>query len=166
MIEIIDYFPQMNILFICTANICRSVIAEGILKKLLANSPGYQTAFVASAGIDALENFTPDQNTLEVCTKRKIFIGSHKARQLTIVMLKNADIVLCMENVHKQRILSAFPKYSKHVFLLKEYLHKDSLDDTEIKDPTGKSKQKYEKCFKEIEKELKRILPPILKATS
>jgi len=156
----------MKILFVCTANICRSVIAEGILKKLLANSPGYHTVFVTSAGIDALENFTPDQNTLEVCIKRKIFIGSHKARQLTNALLKDMDIVLCMEKIHKQRILSAFPKYINHVFLLKEYLHKDPLDNVEIKDPTGKSKEHYKKCFKEIEKEVRRILPSILKVSS
>ena len=87
----------MKILFICTANICRSVIAEGILKKLIANSPGYHTVFVASAGIDALENLTPDQKTVEVCTKRNIYVGLHKARQLTNSMLKDVDIALCME---------------------------------------------------------------------
>jgi protein-tyrosine-phosphatase len=156
----------MKILFICTANICRSVIAEGILKKLFANSPGFHTVFVSSAGIDALENFTPDQKTQEICMKRNIFIGSHKAQQLTNVILKEMDIILCMEKIHKQRILSAFPKYSKHVFLLKEYLHRDPLEDVEIKDPTGKSKVYYEKCFKEIEKEVRRILPAILRASS
>ena len=156
----------MKILFVCTANICRSVMAEGILKRLLAFSPGFHSVFVASAGIDALENFTPDLNTSEVCMKRHIYIGSHKSRQLTKAMLKDMDIILCMEKIHKQRIHSAFPKFAKHVFLLKEYLHKNSLDDVEIKDPTGKSKIIYEKCFKEIDREVQRILPAILKDTS
>jgi protein-tyrosine-phosphatase len=156
----------MKILFVCTANICRSVIAEGIFKKLVANSPGYHSIFVASAGIDALENFTSDSNTIEICMNRHVYIGSHKARQLTKIMLKEMDVVLCMEKIHKQRILSAFPKYSKRVFLLKEYLHKDPIEDIEIKDPTGKSKVYYEKCFKEIEKEVRRILPAILRASS
>jgi protein-tyrosine phosphatase len=166
MMEIIDYIFSMRILFVCTANICRSVMAEGILKKLLANSPDSHTIVVSSAGIDALENFTPDQKTLEVCTKRDIHIGSHKARQLTKVLLKETDIVLCMEKIHKQRILGAFPKFIKHVFLLKEYPHKSPTDDGEIKDPIGKPKNYYEKCFKEIEKEVQRILPNILEGTS
>lgn len=156
----------MKILFVCTANICRSVMAAGILKKLLTNSTGSHTIDVASAGIDALEGYTPDRTTHEICNKHGVHIDSHKARQLTKAMLKETDIVLCMEKIHKQRILSAFPKFIKHVFLLNEYLHKDPIDDAAIKDPTGKSKKHYEKCFKEIEKELQRILPIILKGTS
>ncbi len=156
----------MKILFVCTANICRSVMAEGIFKKLLMHSTGSPTIVVASAGIDALENYTPDRTTNEICIKRGVHISSHKARQLTKAMLKETEIVLCMEKVHKQRILGAFPKFIKHVFLLKEYLHATPLNDAEIKDPTGKSKKDYEKCFKEIEKEVQRILPIILKGTS
>jgi protein-tyrosine phosphatase len=166
MMEIIDYIFSMKILFVCTANICRSVIAEGILKKLLANSTGSHTIVVTSAGIDALEDYTPDRTTNEICTKRGVHIGSHKARQLTKAMLKETDIILCMEKIHKQRILSAFPKFIKNVFLLKEYLQENPIDDAAIKDPIGKSKKKYEKCFKEIEKEVQRILPIILKGTS
>ena len=153
----------MNILFVCTANICRSVMAEGILKKVLTNSAGNQVLVVASAGIDALEDFTPDRNTVAVCAKRNVHIASHKARQLTKAILKDTDIVLCMEKMHKQRILSAFPKFAKHVFLLKEYMQQDAPHHASIEDPTGKSKTDYEACFKEIDQEIHRIAPLLLK---
>jgi protein-tyrosine-phosphatase len=156
----------MKVLFVCTANICRSVMAEGILMKLLTDCTDSHAIIAASAGLDALEGYTPDRTTTEVCNKRKVHIDSHKAQQLTKAMLKEADIVLCMEKIHKQRILGAFPKLIKKVFLLKEYLHQNSLGNAEVKDPTGKSIIHYQKCFHEIEKEVQRILPFILKNAS
>ena len=147
----------MNILFVCTANICRSVMAEGILRKLASDSRGGQVVYVGSAGVDVLQESEPDRYTTDICMKQGVDIGSHKARQLTKHMLEQADLVLCMEHMHKQRITSAFPGFTKNVFLLKEYLHAGPLDDAEIKDPIGKPKNQYEKCFTEIEEEVKRI---------
>jgi protein-tyrosine-phosphatase len=152
----------MKILFVCTANICRSVMAEGILKKMLSTSLSTHDVHVRSAGVDALEGLTPDRNTIEICNKQGVHISSHKASQLTKALLKEADLVLCMAKVHKQRILNAFPKSEKNVFLLKEYLRDHPVMETSVKDPTGKPKRHYEACFREIEKELKRIWPPIL----
>ena len=152
----------MKILFVCTANICRSVMAEGIFKKLLSNHISMHTIHVHSAGIDALEGLTPDRNTNEICNKHSLRISSHKAHQLTKAMLKEADLVLCMAKIHKQSIVNAFPELNKNIFLLKEYLWTHPVDDPSIKDPTGKSIKYYEICFKEIDKEIKRIFPIII----
>ena len=69
----------MKILFVCTANICRSVMAEGVMKKLLSAHTGIPMVSVSSAGVDALEGSTPDRYTIEVCDKRGISIGSQTA---------------------------------------------------------------------------------------
>ena len=146
----------MNILFVCTANICRSVMAEGILTKLASDPTGGHVS-PRSAGVDVHEDSTPDRYTADVCTKEGIDIRLHKAWQLTKQMLEEANLVLCMEQMHKQIITGAFPRFAKSVFLLKEYLHEQPLDDAEIRDPIGKSRKEYEKCFIEIEKEVRRI---------
>ena len=151
----------MKILFVCTANICRSVMAEGIFKKLLSNHISMHTVHVHSAGIDALEGLTPDRNTNEICNKHSLRISSHKAHQLTKAMLKETDLILCMANNHKQIIINAFPELNGNIFLLKEYLREHPVDEPSIKDPTGKSKKYYDICFREIEKEIKRIFPVI-----
>lgn len=152
----------MKILFVCTANICRSVMAEGIFKKLLSTHIGMHAIHVSSAGVDALEGLTPDRNTHEICNKQGVHIVPHRARQLTKAMLKETDLILCMAKIHKQSILNAFPKVSKNIFLLKEYLREHPVDVISIKDPTGKSIKHYEICFKEIEKEVRRIFPLII----
>jgi protein-tyrosine phosphatase len=141
-------------------------MAEGIFSKHLSHNIDVHAIQVKSAGIDALVDLTPDRKTKEVCNAQGVHVSSHKARQLTKEMLEKSDIILCMEKVHKQRIFSAFPKFTKNVFLLKEYLQKDSIGNTEVKDPIGKSKKYYEKCFKEIEKEVQRIVPIILRGNA
>jgi protein-tyrosine-phosphatase len=162
MMKIIDYIFRMKILFVCTANICRSAMAEGLFKRQLSMHSGTETIQVRSSGVDALVGLTPDRNTKLVCNKQGVHIDSHKACQLTKTLLKEADLVLCMSKDHRQRILDAFPKIDKNIFLLKEYLREHPISETSVKDPTGKSIKHYETCFREIEKEIKRIFPAIL----
>ena len=155
----------MNILFVCTANICRSVMAEGVMKKLLSAHTGMPMVAVSSAGVDALDGSTPDRYTIEACDRRGISVGLHPARQLTREMLEEMDLVLCMEKMHRERIAGAFPQFAKNIFLLKEYMAGDPPVDAEIGDPIGRSKKHFEKCFNSIEAEIKRIAPLILTNT-
>jgi protein-tyrosine phosphatase len=117
MVRLFEYIFVMNILFVCTANICRSVMAERILKKLLSDSQGKHTVFVASAGVDALVDCTPDRYTVEVCRGLGVEISSHTARHVTKEMLLEAVLVLCLQRVHQQRIIGAFPKFTLKIIL-------------------------------------------------
>lgn len=152
----------MNILFVCTANICRSAMAEGILKKLLTTSKYKQSISVTSAGIEALVSCNPDRKTIEACREHDINVSTHSARQVTKQILLESDLVLCMQKIHQQRIISAYPQFTQIVFLLKEYRHEGPSGDPDIYDPTGKSKKNYQNCFTEIEKEIIRITPGII----
>ncbi len=150
----------MKILFVCTANITRSVMAEAIFRRFVSqHAPALTPIIVESAGVDALVGESPDSNTQEVCREHQVDVDAHKARQVTAEMLEGVDLVLCLAEEHKRLILSAYPRFKGKVFLLVEYRRDKPAKHVSVDDPTGRSKSQYVKCYKRIEEEVARIYP-------
>lgn len=152
------YLYAMNILFVCTANITRSVMAEEILRHMASLHPHAGTPLhVESAGVDALVGESPDRFTQEVCRDHGIEVRAHKARQLTSEMIEGVDLVLCLAEEHKRLILGAYPRFKEKVFLLLEYRHDKPVKHLSVDDPTGRALRHYAKCFRKIEEEVTRV---------
>ena len=148
----------MKILFVCTANITRSVMAEAIFRHLLSQHPHPGTAIhVESAGVDALVGESPDASTQSVCREHNTDVARHKARQVTAEMIEGVDLVLCLAEEHKRLILGAYPRFKGKVFLLREYHRDKPGKKLSVDDPTGRSLRQYEKCYSRIEEEVTRI---------
>jgi protein-tyrosine phosphatase len=147
----------MRILFVCTANICRSVMAEAMMKALADDFR--DSVEISSAGIDAVSDSVSDKFTQGVCSKHGLDIGSHRSRQLTKLMLDRSDLVLCLAENHRQSILSAYPQFESKVFLLKQFRKEPPAKKPSIEDPIGKPRRRYERCFRDIQQEVKRIAP-------
>ena len=154
----------MKILFVCTANITRSVMAEAILRRLAARHP-VPAIHVESAGVDALVGESPDASTREVCREHHSEVPRHTARQVTPEMIDGVDLVLCLAEEHKRLILGAYPRFKEKVFLLMEYRRDKPAKKLSVDDPTGRSLRRYAKCYARIEEEVTRIhkllLPPL-----
>lgn len=145
----------MRILFVCTANICRSVMAEALLKHLLSSR---RTSFeVDSAGIDIVPGLASDKFTIQVCSGHGLDISSHQPSQLTQEMLERSDIVLCLAENHRQLILGAYPRLESKVFLLKQFRQNHPVENPSVDDPIGRPLSHYERCYSEIEEEVKRV---------
>lgn len=132
-----------NILFVCVGNVCRSPMAEAFFKKqLLGCKPEIQ---VASAGIQALINQPAVSEVRHLLKKNEIDVSNHRSRQLIEEMVLNADLILVMEDFHKEKIEVAFPFSYGKVFLLGHW------SGFEIPDPYRKSLELFEQCFELVQ---------------
>src|SRR4029079_7002335 len=118
-----------KILIVCVGNICRSPMAEGLLKNTLKKYNS--TIQVSSAGLTALANKTASPLSQSLLLARKIDISGHMARQLSEQMVLDADLILTMEKFHQKEIERSYPSACGKVFLIGKW------SSFEVSDPYG-----------------------------
>jgi protein-tyrosine phosphatase len=94
----------IKILFVCTGNICRSPLAEGILrdKLLKLNIP----AEVDSCGFESFHvGDPPDNRAQTVAGKRGIDLSGHRARLFSVSDFDRFDLIYAMDSSHYNNIL-------------------------------------------------------------
>lgn len=89
----------MNILFVCTGNTCRSPMAEGLFKKLLAEK-NITDVNCSSAGLFAMTGDEVTPNSVKACERFGVDISSHRARRITSYVLDETDKFVCMTFDH------------------------------------------------------------------
>ena len=89
----------MNILFVCTGNTCRSPMAEGLFKKLLAER-NITDINCSSAGLFAMTGDEVTPNSVKACERFGVDISSHRARRITSFVFDETDKFVCMTFDH------------------------------------------------------------------
>ena len=113
-----------SILVVCTGNICRSPIAEAVLRSALTERFGNRAPAVSSAGTAGWEGSGAVAGSVEAAAERGYDIGNHVARMLTPAMVGDADLVLCMAVEHRDAIRSVASEDAvAEAFTLKELVH-------------------------------------------
>ena len=106
--------PPLRILFVCTANICRSPYMEAVARHQLAGS----RVEIASAGTHGFDAQPADEVMAKQLTARGLDQPGFRSRAVTRQMLDDADVVLTAEAAHRQFLLEEHPAAFRKVFTL------------------------------------------------
>lgn len=146
----------MHIIFVCLGNICRSVMAERIAEKY------FQTAGItvqlSSAGTSNEEAGNPmDPRAARLLQAHGYRVGDHKAHQITVAEIQNADLVLAAEPRH-MRVMQSMVGHTDNLRLMTDFDPKaqpgDGIPDPWYGDEAG---------FQDTLEVLERIMPDLVK---
>jgi protein-tyrosine phosphatase len=109
-----------SILVVCSGNICRSPVAEGLLRRAVDRRLGVRAPSVASAGTIAVEGAPASHGSIVAAAELGVDIDAHRARHLTDAMIARADLCVCMAGEHRDEIVARVPAVADRTFTLKE----------------------------------------------
>jgi protein-tyrosine phosphatase len=125
-----------RILMVCVGNICRSPMAEVLLRERLRAHPRAPT--IGSAGIAALVGKPADPMAVQLMQERGIDLTAHRARQLTPELIRGSDLILVMEQGHQRAVEEMLPAARGRVFTLGKW------GGFEVPDPYRKERAAFE----------------------
>lgn len=154
----------MNIMFICTANICRSSMAQWLCKKKIEEKK-IEDVYVYSCGVDAINGQMASNNAIKVMEEYNVDLTKHRSTSIENSNIKEMDLILCATISHKIIVTDMYPSLKEKVYTLKEYVSykKDGHDTINLSDPWGWSLQTYKHCAKEIDECLDLLLKKLYK---
>ncbi|NQV04156.1 MAG: threonylcarbamoyl-AMP synthase [Candidatus Omnitrophica bacterium] len=130
-----DLLMTYQILFVCTGNSCRSVMAKAMLQKYIREARFSKNVIVDSAGTGSCAAVRAAANTIQVMREEGVDVSLHRGKSVTPELLKKSDFIFVMERTHRSAILGMLPGADSRIRLLRET--------EDIPDPVGKSLEEY-----------------------
>ncbi len=157
--RILTRLDQTHFLLVCSGNTCRSPMAAGLLKHLLAEKlhcrqdelteKGYH---VESAGTGAYSGAPATPEAVDALRERGIDITGHRSQPLSLELLNRSDYVFAMTDRQLATIRALTGGADKRIA---------KLGEEDIEDPIGGSREEYARCAAEIEEAMRRRLQEV-----
>lgn len=138
-----------SVLFVCTANQCRSPLAQGLFQlELNGQLTGWR---IDSAGTWAVEGLPPSPKTLQILQEKGIELSSQRSKPVDRNLLQSFALILTMEGGQKEALQVEFPEQREKIYLLSEMIGAEY----DIQDPVGGDWEAYQRTAAEIANILK-----------
>lgn len=156
--------PAPRLLFVCTGNATRSVIAEALVRRARPDWPVY------SAGTWAIPGLPSSRRTLAALASVDVTAPGHRSRTLNAEHLADADLVIAFERDHVAYIRARFPEAATYATTLPRLLRDDAWplpdlaidpvrDLPEVDDPAGGDVDDFVGCAQRIASDMALLLP-------
>jgi protein-tyrosine phosphatase len=136
-----------TILLVCSANICRSPMAEHILHRQVERAGDATRLLVASAGTWAMSDEPASDTAQQIMAEDGYDLSAHRSHSLNQQDIDNAELILVMTRGQREDILARFSRVEGKIRLLSEMAGKGY----DIADPYGGTTEDYAHTKGELE---------------
>ena len=147
-----------SILFVCSANQCRSPMAQVLFEAFLVGKGVREEWRVESAGVWAYDGARATMNAQEVMVERGLDLSKHLSQLASSSLLEQFDLTLVMEQRHKTVLQEQNPQLADRIYLMREIADQDG----DFADPVGGSLELYRAAADEIYALLEHAFPKIV----
>jgi glycine hydroxymethyltransferase len=136
-----------HIVFVCTGNICRSPIAEYMLRNRMGEDSEWT---VSSASVMLGMGMPVSAHAVQVMDEEGVDMHKHRSMPLSPDLIDLASVIVVMTGAHAEQIEHSFPEAREKVFLLTSF--DENAVDRDIADPIGASIDVYRNVRDDISK--------------